>query len=97
MSEGGQVVMIYLPGKEFGVQDIYQNIKAMHQDEFDLELDTDKPYKNFQDRINVHREELITLVKKLKSEGKKIHITGHQPRVILSCNGAALIIRLLIV
>jgi SAM-dependent methyltransferase len=53
-----------------------QNIKVIHNDEFDLELDTDKPYKNFQDRINVHRDELITLLKKLKMEGKKIHIYG---------------------
>lgn len=53
-----------------------QNIKALHQEEFDLELDTDKPYKNFQDRINVHRDDLIALLKKLKSEGKKIHIYG---------------------
>ena len=53
-----------------------QNIRAMHQAEFDLELDTDKPYKYFQDRINVHREELITLLRKLKAEGKKIHIYG---------------------
>jgi len=53
-----------------------QNIRAMHQDEFDLELDTDKPYKNFQDKINVHRDELIALLKKLKKEGKKIHIYG---------------------
>ena len=53
-----------------------QNIRAMQQSEFDLELDTDKPYKNFQDRINVHREELITLLKKLKNEGKSIHIYG---------------------
>jgi len=53
-----------------------KNIRAMHQAEFDLELDTDKPYKNFQDRINVHRDELITLVKKLKMEGKRIHIYG---------------------
>ncbi len=53
-----------------------KNIKALHQEEFDLELDTDKPYKNFQDRINVHREELISLLKKLKQEGKKIHIYG---------------------
>ncbi len=53
-----------------------QNIQAMHQAEFDLELDTDKPYKNFQDRINIHREELITLLRKLKAEGKKIHIYG---------------------
>jgi len=53
-----------------------QNIRTIHRDEFDLELDTDKPYKNFQDRINVHRDELIALLKKLKAEGKKIHIYG---------------------
>ena len=53
-----------------------QNIRAMHQAEFDIELDTDKPYKNFQDRVNIHRDELITLLKKLKLEGKKIHIYG---------------------
>lgn len=53
-----------------------RNIRAMHRAELDLELDTDKPYKNFQDRINVHRDELITLLKKLKMEGKKIHIYG---------------------
>jgi 2-polyprenyl-3-methyl-5-hydroxy-6-metoxy-1,4-benzoquinol methylase len=53
-----------------------QNIKAMRQEEFDLELDTDKPYRHFQDRINVHKEELNTLLKKLKKDGKKIHIYG---------------------
>lgn len=53
-----------------------QNIKAMRQDEFDLELDTDKPYRHFQDRVNVHKEELNSLLKKLKKEGKTIHIYG---------------------
>ncbi len=53
-----------------------QNIQNLHKEEFDLELDTDKPYKNFQDRVNVHKEELISLLKKLKKEGKKIHIYG---------------------
>lgn len=53
-----------------------QNIKALRQDEFDLELDTDKPYRHFQDRINVHKEELNNLLKKLKKDGKKIHIYG---------------------
>jgi SAM-dependent methyltransferase len=53
-----------------------QNVRATHQVEFDLELDTDKPYKNFQDRINVHKEELTSLLKKLKQGGKKIHIYG---------------------
>lgn len=51
-------------------------IKQLRQDEFDLELDTDKPYRNFQDRINVHREELTTLLRKLKREGKTIHVYG---------------------
>ena len=53
-----------------------QNIKLLRQEEFDLELDTDKPYKNFQDRINVHREELNSLLKKFKKEGKKVHVYG---------------------
>jgi SAM-dependent methyltransferase len=53
-----------------------QNIQALHQEEFDLELDTDKPYKNFQDRVNVHKEQLISLLKKLRKEGKRVHIYG---------------------
>jgi 2-polyprenyl-3-methyl-5-hydroxy-6-metoxy-1,4-benzoquinol methylase len=52
------------------------NIQQLHQDEFDLELDTDKPYKNFQDRVNVHKEELLSLLKKLRKEGKRVHIYG---------------------
>ncbi|MEW6511320.1 MAG: class I SAM-dependent methyltransferase [Bacteroidota bacterium] len=51
-------------------------IKALRQEEFDLELDTDRPYKHFQDRINVHREELNDLLKRLKKDGKHIHIYG---------------------
>ena len=56
--------------------DFIQNIQALHQEEFDLELDTDKPYKNFQDRVNVHREELLGLLKRLRNEGKVVHIYG---------------------
>jgi SAM-dependent methyltransferase len=52
------------------------NIKALRQEEFDLELDTDKPYRHFQDRINVHKEELSALLKGLHKQGKKIHIYG---------------------
>jgi hypothetical protein len=53
-----------------------RNIQQMHQDEFDLELDTDKPYRNFQEKINMHRDELQSLLKKLKKDGKRIHIYG---------------------
>ena len=41
-----------------------------------MELDTDKPYKNFQDRINVHRAKLLDYLKSLKRAGKRIHIYG---------------------
>jgi SAM-dependent methyltransferase len=53
-----------------------ENIKKLRQEEFDMELDTDKPYKNFQERVNIHRKELLSLLKELKSKGKKIHIYG---------------------
>ena len=57
-------------------EEFVKNIATLRQKEFDLELDTDKPYKNFQDRINFHKEELNALLKNLKREGKRIHIYG---------------------
>ncbi len=48
----------------------------IRQEEFDLELDTDKPYLAFQERINKHKSELHSLLSRLKAEGKKIHIYG---------------------
>jgi SAM-dependent methyltransferase len=53
-----------------------REIDNLRQDEFDLELDTDKPYRNFQERIESHRQELRDLLRKLKAEGKRIHIYG---------------------
>jgi SAM-dependent methyltransferase len=60
----------------YKADDFAHNIKQLRQEEFDLELDTDKPYKNFQDRINVHRDELNALLRRLKNDGKRIHIYG---------------------
>jgi hypothetical protein len=53
-----------------------RQVKAMRQAEFDLELDTDKPYITFQNRIDAHREKLTSLLRKLKHEGKRIHVYG---------------------
>jgi SAM-dependent methyltransferase len=53
-----------------------RNVSTVRQKEFDLQLDTDRPYRTFQDRINVHREDLNALLRKLKREGKRIHIYG---------------------
>ncbi len=57
-------------------EEFIQNIQLLHQEEFDLELDTDKPYKNFQKRVNQHKVKLTALLKKLKKNGKHIHIYG---------------------
>jgi SAM-dependent methyltransferase len=60
----------------FKAPEFQSRIRNLRQEEFDLELDTDKPYRHFQDRINIHKEELISLLRKLKREGKKIHLYG---------------------
>jgi hypothetical protein len=56
--------------------DYASSVKTLRQEEFDLELDTDNPYKNFQSRINAHRDKLTRLLKKLKRAGKRIHVYG---------------------
>lgn len=61
---------------KFKSRENQRTLVQVRQQEFDLELDTDKPYKNFQDRIDRHKEELSGLLKALKREGKKIHIYG---------------------
>ena len=44
--------------------------------EFDLELDTDKPYFAFQERINKVKISLKAALVDLKAQGKRIHIYG---------------------
>lgn len=66
----------HLDNFAFKKQEAVTRIKLLRQAEFDMELDTDKPYKNFQDRINVHKEQLVSLLKMLKKEAKSIHIYG---------------------
>lgn len=51
-------------------------LQELRQEEFDLGLDNELPYLQFQERINKHKDELSSLLKKLKREGKKIHTYG---------------------
>ncbi|MFH0344159.1 MAG: class I SAM-dependent methyltransferase [Chromatiales bacterium] len=60
----------------FRREDFMRTVKQLRQTEFDLALDTDKPFKNFQDRINVHKDQLNSLLKKLRKDGKRIHVYG---------------------
>ncbi len=75
---GGSIRCIATHADNFEIKspEYDKNIKSLRQKEFDLELDTDKPYKHFQDRINIHKEDLNALLWRLKKEGKKIHIYG---------------------
>jgi SAM-dependent methyltransferase len=57
--------------KEWGLE-----LKRIREAEFDMELDTDKPYASFQSRIENHRDELMVLLRELKQAGKTIHLYG---------------------
>jgi SAM-dependent methyltransferase len=54
----------------------YRLMNEVRQKEFDLELDTDKPYVAFQYRIEKVKNDLHELLVKLKHEGKRVHIYG---------------------
>jgi SAM-dependent methyltransferase len=51
-------------------------LHQVRQAEFELELDTDLPYRRFQERISVHRKVLSDLLTALKRDGKRIHVYG---------------------
>jgi SAM-dependent methyltransferase len=59
-----------------GTPDEHHILSQRRQIEFELELDTDDPYRAFQRSIERHREDLGGLVRKLKREGQRIHIYG---------------------
>ena len=51
-------------------------MNEVRQKEFDMELDTDKPYIAFQYRIEKVKDDLHDLLVDLRKEGKRIHIYG---------------------
>ena len=51
-------------------------LTQLRHTEFDLALDTDKPYRAFEERIQVHRDELSRLIKGYRTQGKRIHLYG---------------------
>ena len=53
-----------------------RQLDALRQREFELELDTDRPYSAFQGRIDAHREELRALLRVIKQSGQRIHVYG---------------------
>ena len=75
----GGSICCYATHKEYNGFDDKRNysfVNEVRQKEFDLELDTDKPYYAFQKRIGKLKEDLYDLLVKLKKKGKKVHIYG---------------------
>ena len=75
----GGSIRCYATHKEFAGHDDkanYKLISEIRQKEFDLELDTDKPYDDFQKRIEKLKHDLHDLLKKFKKNGKKVHVYG---------------------
>ena len=61
---------------QFKMEGSSARLSGLRKQEFELELDTDKPYREFQERMHVHRYQLTSLLRKLKGEGKRIHAYG---------------------
>jgi SAM-dependent methyltransferase len=59
-----------------GDEDAMAAIRDLRRQEFDLKLDTDEPYLNFQDAIERHKTELSSLLQEITSAGKKVHLYG---------------------
>jgi SAM-dependent methyltransferase len=75
----GGSIRCYSTHKEYNGYDEktnYSFINDVRQKEFDLELDTDKPYHAFQKRVEKLGKELRGMLVKLKKKGKKVHIYG---------------------
>lgn len=62
-------------GRYYNKED-HRLMNDIRQKEFNLELDTDKPYVAFQYRIEKVKNELHDLLVKLKADGKRVHIYG---------------------
>ncbi len=51
-------------------------VAKMRQEEFELKLETDEPYVDFQKRADIHKKDLIQLLVRIRGEGKRVHVYG---------------------
>lgn len=60
----------------FDNKEAKERISQIRMKEFDLALDTDKPYEMFRNRITVQKNELVSLLNELHQKGNSIHLYG---------------------
>lgn len=66
----------HLTNHRYDTVEASDQLVRLRMEEFEMELDTDKPYMAFQDRINRIRERIRALLHQWKAEGKVVHIYG---------------------
>lgn len=59
-----------------GRRDYQNQLAQLRQQEFELALDTDLPYRQFQQRVNEQRDRLAQLVREITGQGQRIHVYG---------------------
>ena len=64
-------------------------IEWMIRQEEDMGLDTPKPCRNFEEKVFLHRKNLLGLIEALISDGKQYSGTALPRRVTSSCSSAA--------
>lgn len=60
----------------YGSQSDREFMQRLRIFEFEMELDTDKPYRDFQTRIELLKSELNALLFKIRQNGQRIHVYG---------------------
>jgi SAM-dependent methyltransferase len=75
---GGSIRCIATHADNYRLKDQHDldGLADLRTREFDMGLDTDRPYRDFQERVERHRDELTKIVKDLKRAGKRIHVYG---------------------
>jgi hypothetical protein len=62
--------------QKYDSQEYKNNLNAIRMEEFDGALDEDSTYEDFRRRVYEQKDRLIALIKKIKEDGKKVHIYG---------------------
>jgi len=73
---GGSIRCYATHAQNFSFRATSDTLAELRRDEFDLALDSDSPYRDFQARVEAHRDELTKLIKDLKRAGNRIHVYG---------------------
>lgn len=61
---------------EYDTRESMQYIRRLQMMEFEWQLDTDAPYRAFQDRIERLRDEMTRLMDEIRARGETVHVYG---------------------